>query len=288
MIIIEPVGGLSNRMRVIASAMLLQKKLKCKLVCIWNENTELNAPFHVLFENISGLRIQSKSKKYTYLKSSNQNTLLKKFVVKILNKILGIDYCIKQKDFKELFGTKNIDIFEFANKHQNIYIHTGEEFGNNFSEFQRFKPIKEIQDKIEQVGIKSDETIGIHIRRTDNIQSIENSPNELFIAKLYKEINRNINVVFFLSTDDPNIEKELINRFCDKIITREKVLNRNTITGIQDAVVDMYCLSKTALIYGSYWSSFSDISSRIGKIKFVPVTKEVINQKKGIMNPTVQ
>lgn len=274
MVIIEPVGGLANRMRVIASALLLQKKLQCKLVCIWNENTELTAPFHLLFENISGLSIQSKPRKYTYLKSSNQKTFYKRFLVKIINKILGINYCVKQKDYKELFQTKNIDIFEFACRHQNIYICTGEEFGDNYTEFQRFKPVKELLEKVEQVEKKLNKTIGIHIRRTDHAISICYSPIELFIDKINEEISLNNNITFFLSTDDINTVKVLFMKFGDKIFTRKKEWNRDTVAGIQDAVIDMYCLSKTTLIYGSYWSSFSDISSRIGKIQFVPVIKE--------------
>jgi hypothetical protein len=48
-----------------------------------------------------------------------------------------------------------------------------------------------------------------------------------------------------------------------------KELNRNSQQGITDAVVDMFCLSKTKYIYGSYWSSFSDIASVIGDDKII-------------------
>ncbi|MDR2121881.1 MAG: hypothetical protein LBP34_02035 [Flavobacteriaceae bacterium] len=41
-----------------------------------------------------------------------------------------------------------------------------------------------------------------------------------------------------------------------------KVLDRNLKQGIQDAVVDMFCLANTQKIYGFYWSSYSEIAAK--------------------------
>ena len=106
----------------------------------------------------------------------------------------------------------------------------------------------------------------MHIRRTDNVESIKFSPLELFLEKINFEVSENENVNFFLSTDDLNVEERIISEFGNKIITHKKEFSRQTVAGMQDAVVDMFCLSKTAVIYGSYWSSFSEISARIGEI----------------------
>lgn len=91
-----------------------------------------------------------------------------------------------------------------------------------------------------------------------------------------KEIFRNDDVTFFLSIDDIQVENKLISLFGKRIIRRDKSLNRNKIEGIQDALIDMFCLSKTELIYGSYWTSFGEISARIGNIYFIPVVKGTI------------
>lgn len=273
MIVIEPVGGLANRMRVIASALKMQKELKCKLICIWNENFELNAPFHMLFESINGLEINSKLHKYNRLKSSCQKNIIKKIIVKLTNKLLGIDYCIKQQDFKKSMWGKKIDINKLCTCYKNIYIQTCEEFGDNYLEFQKFKPVKELMEQIRKTEKQFNHTIGIHIRRTDNIHSIEKSPVNLFEGKILEKINHINDVTFFLSTDDQSTEKEFVEKFGNRLIIRDRILNRNSIAGIQDAVIDMYCLSRTKIIYGSYWSSFSDISARIGKIEFIPLKK---------------
>ena len=45
-------GGLCNRMRTIASAVKLAKKLNCKMKVLWVKDKALNAPFKSLFEPI--------------------------------------------------------------------------------------------------------------------------------------------------------------------------------------------------------------------------------------------
>lgn len=114
----------------------------------------------------------------------------------------------------------------------------------------------------------------MHIRRTDQFNSIKYSPIELFEEKIDDVLSKKTDVVFYLSTDDPTVENRLKAKYQDKIFVRKKEFNRNTITGIQDAVVDMFCLSKTSVIYGSFASSFSEIAARIGNIDCIFVKND--------------
>jgi hypothetical protein len=50
MIILEPLGGLANRMRVIASGLAVVRESNHKLEVIWNLNKELNCNFDLLFK----------------------------------------------------------------------------------------------------------------------------------------------------------------------------------------------------------------------------------------------
>lgn len=275
MIIIEPFGGLANRMRVIASGLWLQNKLNSELTCVWSQNMDLNAGFDLLFENIDGLNIKSKSRKYKFLKSTKYKKNLKLYIARLINKVIGVDYYIKEQDYLNQAWTKEIDIVPVSGKYRNVYIKTCEEFGDNYSEFQRFVPIKQLLTKINDIEMQFDSnTIGLHIRRTDNTQSIKYSPLELFIKTINLNIKKDRKVSFFLSSDDIDIENELIARYGKRIITYKKEFSRQSVVGMQDAVVDLFCLSKTTLIYGSYWSSFSDIASRIGNVKFETLIKD--------------
>ena len=268
MILLEPMGGLANRMRVIASGIWLIGKLKTELVVIWNENYELNCPYNLLFEESGIFSVRQKVKKYNYIKTSNQITLSKKLSTKIINKLIGIDYCIQELDFYNLIWTGKLDIYEAAKKHRVTYIQTCQEFGDNLFAFQYFKPILQIKEKIDLV-IKNFTayTIGVHIRRKDHINSIQYSPLELFINKMQAELEAEKNTSFFLCTDDLEVENTIVSIFGNNIISYKKELSRQSVQGIQGAVVDLFCLSKTKKILGSYWSSYGDIGSRLNHIE---------------------
>ena len=59
MIIIQPSGGLCNRMRVINSGWKLARERKEKLQILWNCNAELNCPFESLFQPVTEFKITS-------------------------------------------------------------------------------------------------------------------------------------------------------------------------------------------------------------------------------------
>lgn len=109
--------------------------------------------------------------------------------------------------------------------------------------------------------------IGIHIRRTDNTQSITQSKDECFIKSLNQEINSNPDIHFYLATDDLSVKKHFTNIYGSRIITSNNEVCRNTIEGMKAAVKDLYCLSKTNKIIGSAYSSYSEIAAELGNIK---------------------
>ena len=120
-----------------------------------------------------------------------------------------------------------------------------------------------------------DNIIVIHIRRTDNEMSVRYSPTELFIRKIEEEINVNPTQQFYLATDDKTEEGHLLQMFPDNITVYEKQsLDRNDPIAIRDAVIDLYNLAQCKKIYGSYYSSFSDIAALWGGIE-----KEVLKTK---------
>ena len=59
MIIIQPSGGLCNRMRVINSGWRLARERQEKLLVLWNCNPELNCPFDALFQPVTEFKITS-------------------------------------------------------------------------------------------------------------------------------------------------------------------------------------------------------------------------------------
>lgn len=273
MILLEPSGGVANRMRVIASGLWLKKNSNHELAVIWNLNKELNCEFNLLFETIPNVSFVKKKEKYFYLHRSNQLNFYKKIKAYFRNKSLGIDYSITEGDLKDKVFKNKID--QIVRHNKNIHISTTQEFGDNYPEFKNFVPKAIIQKIInQQIALYGENTIGIHIRQTDNFISIAKSPISLFIAKIEEEISKNNETTFFLATDDPGVENVLTNLFGEKMIVYKKELSRDSQKGIIDAVIDMYCLSKTKYIYGSYWSSFSDIAAIIGDIDKITLKED--------------
>ncbi len=274
---IEPIGGLANRMRVITSAIEFKKKYGGEVYCIWNENSELNAPFFRLFDSVEGFHFIPKIKRFKLLRFSFRSNPVLKHLVKVYNKLLGFDYFIKAHQVAQLVDSN--ELYHILEKNNgSIYI---ESWGIDYTWDSKtlneiFQLKKDIMNKVENNLKKFSEfaeVVGLHIRRTDNVEAIKNSPIELFINEIDTKIKENNNVGFFLATDDKDIEFLLQKLYPRKLLVYRKSLSRNSLEGIQDALVDMYTLSKTTMIYGSHFSSFSTMAGKIGGIECIRLKK---------------
>ena len=86
MLIIQPIGGLCNRMRAINSARILAKNRKDKLVVVWNINQELGCPFEDLFQNPEDFKLLTIRSKWN----------LRKLFYQLRAKLFGSFICNEQ------------------------------------------------------------------------------------------------------------------------------------------------------------------------------------------------
>ena len=273
---IEPMGGLANRMRVIASVIKLTKIANTQIHCNWIENNELMAPFNRLFQDIDRLLfVPSGMKKLNGLKESFRHGQSTGFRSWIHNKRLGFDVCISAKEVSRLVSNGWLRE-ELQNGSKRMYLQSwmiDEDFDSE-DLINIFKPTKQIEQQTLKYLSKFSEfskVIGIHIRRSDNAKSIENSPVERFVEVMEDYIKSFDGVGFFLATDDRDIEYLMSRLYPGKIITQPKVFSRATFEGIASALVDLILLSKTEKIYGSYWSSFTTMAGKLSGIPCVTV-----------------
>jgi hypothetical protein len=175
------------------------------------------------------------------------------------------------------YNTETISNFRFQNAYwdnakNNFVIDTYSDFYNSADTnyYHLFKPVKPLQKLIEkQVARFLKPTTGIHIRRTDNIKSIQKSTTRLFIDMVTHLLEKDSNQLFYLSTDDLKTETLFKAEFGDYIICQDKKdFKRDSSSGIESAVIDLFNLSETRNILGSYHSSFSEIAA---KIKGIPL-----------------
>lgn len=247
-ILVQPLGGLCNRMRAIAGAASLAEKLNRNLLIIWTCDTTLNAKFSDLFEGIPYRLVE-------YPLNSIKYKILYHWYKDVRHCSILDDQWIsanargkEYNTWKELVENKNL----FLQTNLDIL------FDGDYSIFEAKRSVIE-----ELNNVSCDEnTVGLHIRRTDNANAIKYSPTELFFSKVEEELCSNPETKFYLATDDPQEEKLFIERYGHRIVVYQKnSLDRNNPLAIKDALVDLYNLSRCRKIYGSYWSSFSDTAA---------------------------
>ena len=83
-----------------------------------------------------------------------------------------------------------------------------------------------------------------------------------------EEVKRNKDVNFYLCSDDEHTKQFFQTElWINKVKMPEGAISRNSEEGIVQAACEMFALSKTKKIIGSYWSSFGEIAARMGNIE---------------------
>lgn len=254
MLIIQPIGGLCNRMRAINSAKVLARKRGEALRVIWFVNPELGCPFEELFDSPKDFSVINIYSKWN----------LKKLFYQLTRKRLG------NEDIRSRRVDGSLPDDYVRDLPKNLYIATEEHFFVSH-DYSSFVPTKEIADKIDEICDRfSAHNIGVHIRRTDNKPAIGKSSTDAFVSSIKRELASDPDTMFYLATDDMHEEENLRKLFPGKIISNEtRELARDSVDGVKDALVDLSCLSRTDKIIGSYFSSFTDIAADLRGIEKV-------------------
>jgi len=260
---------LANRMRALDSAIQLADDLQKNLNVVWKRTKLFNCKFEKLFKNNWNIKIFESG---SILKD---NSTIERILVPYYKFLMRFSY-EKYLYNTDINSLKEGD-YNFAelSKYSKIYIQTGTNFFKKRKPYKGFEPIDELQDKITEVSQKfNDGTIGIHIRRGDNIISRQTSTTDDFIEQMNQALNSDPTANFFLATDSIEVENQMKKRFGKCILTYNKLLSRSSEKGIQDALIDLWCLSKTKEIIGSFWSSFSITAAELGSIHVKIVKKK--------------
>lgn len=257
MIALEPVGGLCNRLRAIDSAIALAKDLDQELRILWTRHKDIYARFFELFDPIESERV-----KLFELNPQSVHPL----------STLKLDKAIKPSDFSRLLSSK-YDFRDLA-KYKNICITSFSRFYRNPQMYSDIHPNEHIRQLIDaETAVFAKNTIGVHIRRTDNARSMAESPVEAFCRAIDKLLQEDSSMKFYLASDCLEVKKKMVRNFGDNIITNLSISERTNLEGIVRAVIELYALSETQLILGSYWSSFSTTAANLGKITEVTIRK---------------
>ena len=260
-IYIIPTGGLCNRMRAIASGIFLSQQANYPITIYWNNTQGLCADFHDLFLPIQNNQINIiENRKWLYNIEKTCDYILR--------------WPFLHCTYNVIFNHDKYRKGDFLLNEDEKYTHKNPLFISCHSMCQHanlkalFVPRPEIQEQIDRIHtLYEKNTIGVHIRRTDNIQAINNSPIQSFYHILAEEIKKDSSVKFYLASDDKNVKKDFLEKFPNRIITCNNKTERNSLEGMKAAVTDLFCLSKTRKIIGSDYSSYSQIAAELNGIE---------------------
>lgn len=264
MLMIEPLGGLCNRMRALDSALALATNLGHDLAVRWYRDPSLNCRFNDLFVLPDGISEISDRNGAGFVAQRLQRPS-----EKMWSKIRG-----RYVNDAEIVHLKSQGYaFSLLGRHRLIYVSTCQRFMFEDVSYQAFVPVAPLRAQIAAITAEFSNVVGVHIRRSDHTKAIAHSPTTLFIKHMQKEIDADEAVRFFVATDSTREEALLRQHFPGRILTNGKSsVDRNNPRSIQDALVDLYCLAACRKLIGSYWSSFSETAWQMGNIDKVIVS----------------
>jgi len=251
---VEPIGGLANRMRVIAAGSVVAASARLPLHVNWVGDPSCNCGFSELFEVPDGVVVHELG--------------LQKLINRLFHRaapvwvrLAGGSY-LGPKDI-ELMCSRKVDFSRF-DVSGHLYMATCMDFVlDGARHVSMLVPTRSLQLQIERLTADFGKlVVGVHIRRTDNTMAQAGSPTCAFESMMRTELAQNPAVRFFVASDDLSEEANLRSLFPGKIVTHQKrSIDRNDPESVKDALIDLYCLSKTSKIIGSFWISFSEVAA---------------------------
>ena len=275
--------GLCNRLRALMSGMALSYVSGREFVLIWEKDIHCECLFSDLFDD-SGFTV------YDNLNNIDNfnNMTIYNYMENEINpsKTKYIEY--NESNVSKDIYVKSAYVLE--NKEINWKLEN--------SMFCKLKIKKDIRCKIKKYdkSLLIKRCIGFHIRsqKPDNNKKNAYDSSKNWTKESHKKINywrditslnrfiplmddlikKNIEVRFFISTDEEKNIKDLKEKYGNRVCFIERNKFDRSKEQIEDALIDLVLLSKCRNIYGSFWSSYSEVAHRISdkaKMKYCGV-----------------
>ncbi|NJL14566.1 MAG: hypothetical protein HC913_17230 [Microscillaceae bacterium] len=301
LIYLKPLGGLGNRLRTILAGLQLAQKTCRRLTIIWERKAELNAAYQQLFQPHPAFGvIETEALRWPRLREWVRRDGFYSFRPQPFfpgqwwpgnrcfpealynDDFLPLAQALYQKGLDQDYATfrealwQSIDQQLGARLHssQMLYLSTFYEFMPGVEAIGHFVPQPDIWQAVQETVGGQASLVGLHIRRGDHQQARQYSPLKGFIEKMAQEISQNPGVVFYLATDEAAIAQQLARQYKEQLITRFRIRPRHQTAGIKEALIDLYCLAQAQRVYGSYFSSFSEMAARLGQIPEIKVGRK--------------
>lgn len=259
MITVVPEGGLCNRMRVVASSWLLARAAGQRMRVLWYRTPDFNARFDALFA-ADGLPFE-----IVELEALRRHDRLLWRLREPVRRLLGQTVIGPKQTAPGAFDTQALAL---QLRRPRVYIRTNTRLIFEPGMYALFRPVAALAERIAGLSPRLAQSVGVHVRRTDNTTASAVSTLERFIALMQAERAADAKRPFFVATDSPAVMASLREIFGDGIWEHPKrAYARNDPLALADAVVDLYALGQCRKLIGSYWSSFTDTAAELRGIE---------------------
>lgn len=259
--VIRPIYGLANRLRALASSMTLSQEYKKTLYVYWDKSEGFSdESFFSLFSNDTNFQIINKLE-FKELKQKSfcfSNILPKLEIVRTENLVY--------EGFNDLAYLERSNLLNVIPNYRKKFLEN----------LRSLKPCLSVENEASTFSkIFDSQTIGVHIRRGDALQSPYRKKFLQSSDTAFKKIvKKNLDKKVFLASDCKEITKKFKEKFPNILIYNKKFVDSKY--GIEkenqkDAFIELLLLSKTSKIFGNNFSSFSMVASAIGNIKLIVV-----------------
>lgn len=270
-----PVGGLGNRINAICSAIVYSQQQKRQLKIYWFKDPTLNCPVKDLFSLDPRLKnvelIDGNIWDYYKIDRPRRRNIWLPYIYQKL----AFDKRIMEKDVYKVVSSKELPDFGNLEVYEHIYMVSYWRFWTHPDMWKFIRVNASIQKSVDEhiYHFSTKRKIGLHIRRTDNKYSVEESPIELFDAVIEKELSKGDEIAFYLASDSLEVKRYLRNKWGNIIDTNMEPVVRNTKQGIVTAFIELNLLSKMDILYASSKSSFSELAHFLTGNEFKELTK---------------
>jgi hypothetical protein len=265
-------------MRAIASAEALGRATNTALKVIWCVNPDVGARYEDIFRPTDRYKILDVN-----LRRSPRD-ILHLLIYCEWQQIKGVPTAWVTRSYFHNRVFANLRPGDFSDRRLEEIVRSGRRtlltswwsfYGEPTLDFSMFALHEQQQAELDEIsGTFTENTVGVHIRRTDNVNAIRYSPTHAFITAMKECLAADPDARFFLTTDCSDTEREITKIFGNQITSRRRKLGRDSAAGLCDAAVDLFLLSRTSRILGSYYSTFSETAASIGQIEWVTVTDD--------------
>lgn len=256
---IEVINGLGNRLRAFASAGVLAIETKRDLVLIWDKSHHCEASFQDLFD-YDDLRVTLRNKGISFTIQSSKPHLSD------VSLPLG-EHCFLPSDRDIFITTTNVISNPLTN-------------WNKEADFLNLlKYSSDVNRLLGEYDYINKTYIGVHIRMGQEGHEFDSTDGWAEYIKQACErwrsashysvfINYMKNIKsskFFLCSDNKSVYDEVIANIPDVTYITRNYFDRSS-EQVKYALVEMILLSRTGLILGSNWSTFTEIARKIGNV----------------------